>query len=65
MWSEISFYEATLEDVPLIAGNNTVTLQCLSADGNDRIIIDWFEITYRRDYVAQADNSFWLMRLFS
>ena len=33
-----------------------MTLQCLSADGNDSIIVDWFEINYRRDYVA-ADNT--------
>jgi hypothetical protein len=57
MWSGISFYEASLEDVALVDGDNTVTLQCLSADGNDAIIVDFFEITYRRDYVAAADNS--------
>jgi hypothetical protein len=56
-WSDIAYYEATLENVPLFAGDNTVTLQCLSADGNDSIIVDFFEITYRRDYVAGADNT--------
>jgi hypothetical protein len=57
MWSDISYYEATLDDVPLFAGDNTVTLQCLSADGNDVIAVDWFKITYRRDYVAGADDT--------
>jgi hypothetical protein len=55
-WSEISYFQATLDDVPLLAGNNTVTLQCLSADGNDSIIVDWFEVAYQRDYMA-VDNT--------
>jgi CheY-like chemotaxis protein len=55
-WSDISYFQATLDDVPLLAGNNTVTLQCLSADGNDSIIVDWFEVAYQRDYMA-VDNT--------
>ncbi len=54
-WSGISYYQASLDNVPLVEGSNTVTLQCLSADGNDSIIVDWFQINYWRDYVA-ADN---------
>jgi hypothetical protein len=57
MWPGISYFEASLDDVPLLAGDNTVTLQCLSADGNDSIAVDWFEVTYRRDYVAGADDT--------
>jgi hypothetical protein len=57
IWSGISYYEATVSDVNLFAGDNTVTLQCLSSDGNDSIAVDWFEVTYRRDYVAGADNT--------
>jgi hypothetical protein len=57
IWSGISYYEAALEDVNLFAGDNTVTLQCLSSDGNDSIAVDFFEINYRRDYVAGADNT--------
>ena len=57
-WSGISYYQATVDNVPLIDGDNTVTLQCLSADGNDSIIVDWFKIAYRRDYVVGADNIF-------
>jgi hypothetical protein len=57
MWPGISYYEATVNDVNLFAGDNTVTLQCLSADGNDSIAVDWFEVAYRRDYVAGADNT--------
>jgi hypothetical protein len=57
MWSDISYYEATISDVNLFAGDNTVTLQCLSADGNDSIAVDFFEIAYRRDYAAGADNT--------
>jgi hypothetical protein len=57
IWAGISYYEATVSDVNLFAGDNTVTLQCLSADGNDSIAVDFFEVTYRRDYVAGADNT--------
>jgi hypothetical protein len=57
LWSGISYYEATVSDVNLFAGDNTVTLQCLSADGNDSIAVDFFEVTYRRDYVAGTDNT--------
>jgi hypothetical protein len=39
-WSGIAYYNATLDNVPLFAGDNTVTLQCLSADGNDSIAVD-------------------------
>ncbi len=55
-WSGISYYEAIVEDVPLMDGDNTVTLQCLSADGNDSIIVDWFKVNYWRNYVAQGDT---------
>ena len=56
-WSGISYYQASVDDVPLLDGDNTVTLQCLSADGNDSIIVDWFEVAYRRHYVAGADDT--------
>jgi hypothetical protein len=56
-WSGISYYQATVDDIPLLDGDNTVTLQCLSADGNDSIIVDWFEVAYRRDYIAGADDT--------
>ncbi len=55
-WAGINFYEASLDNVSLIDGDNTVTLQCLSADGNDSIIVDWFKINYRRDYVATSNS---------
>ncbi|MGD2097955.1 MAG: C25 family cysteine peptidase [Desulfobacterales bacterium] len=55
-WSDIAFTEAVLTDVPLNPGDNTVTLQCLSADGNDSIIVDYFEVSYRRDYVADSNQ---------
>jgi CheY-like chemotaxis protein len=54
-WSGIRYFEAKLDNVPLGDGDNAVTLQCLSADGNDSIIVDWFKIDYWRDYVA-IDN---------
>jgi hypothetical protein len=57
-WSGISYYQANMDDVSLFEGDNTVTLQCLSADGNDSIIVDWFEVAYQRDYVVGADNIF-------
>jgi hypothetical protein len=56
-WSDIAYFQATVTDVPLNHGNNTVTLQCLSSDGNDSITIDYFEVTYRRNYVAGADDT--------
>ncbi|MDX1707206.1 MAG: C25 family cysteine peptidase, partial [Desulfobacterales bacterium] len=56
-WSDIAYTEAVLADVPLNSGDNTVTLQCLSTDGNDSIIVDFFEISHRRAYVAGADDS--------
>ena len=55
-WSGMGLFEASLDNIPLVDGDNTVSLQCLSADGNDAILVDWFKITYRRDYVA-ADNT--------
>ncbi|GAF77309.1 unnamed protein product, partial [marine sediment metagenome] len=57
-WTGISYFQASLDDVPLFEGDNTVTLQCLSADGNDSIIVDWLEVAYQRDYVVGADNIF-------
>jgi hypothetical protein len=56
-WSGIAYFQATLDNVPLFAGDNTVTLQCLSADGNDSIAVDYFKVTYRRDYVAGTDDT--------
>ncbi len=56
VWAGISYHEAIISDVNLNAGDNTVTLQCLSSDGNDVIAVDWFEITYRRDYAAVANQ---------
>ncbi len=55
-WTGISYFEATIDNVPLVDGDNTVTLQCLSADGNDSIIIDWFKIDYWRDYVTASNT---------
>jgi hypothetical protein len=55
-WSDIALYEATLTDVPLNDGTNTISLQCLSADGNDSIAVDYFEVSYQRDYVAEANR---------
>ena len=37
-WDGISYYQAAVDDVPLLDGDNTVTLQCLSADGNDSML---------------------------
>jgi hypothetical protein len=38
-WSDIAFYQATIEDVDLVEGINTVTLECLT--GVDAIAVDW------------------------
>ncbi len=55
-WTGISYYQATLHNVPLVDGDNTVTLQCLSADGNDSIIVDWFKVDYWREYVTATNT---------
>ena len=52
-WSDIAFYEATIEGVDLLDGNNTVTLECLT--GEDNIAVDWFEVTYPRRFAANGD----------
>ncbi|MEJ2235912.1 MAG: C25 family cysteine peptidase, partial [Syntrophobacterales bacterium] len=52
-WSDIAFYEATIEGVGLLDGDNTVTLECLT--GEDNIAVDWFEVTYPRRFEANGD----------
>ncbi|MGD8686616.1 MAG: DUF2341 domain-containing protein, partial [Syntrophobacterales bacterium] len=52
-WSDIAFYEATIEGVDLVDGINTVTLECLT--GVDSIAVDWFEVTYPRRFEANGD----------
>jgi hypothetical protein len=52
-WSDIAFYQATIEDVDLVDGMNTVSLQCLT--GVDSIAVDWFEVTYPRRFEASGD----------
>jgi hypothetical protein len=53
-WNDIAFYEATIEGVDLLNGNNTVTLQCLT--GVDAIAVDWFEVTYPSSFAANDDS---------
>jgi hypothetical protein len=53
-WSDIAFYEATIEGVDLLDGDNTVTLECLT--GVDAIAVDWFEVTYPRRFEANGDT---------
>jgi hypothetical protein len=52
-WSGIASYSAEIEDVTLVPGNNTVTLQCYS--GVDSIGVDWIEVDYTRDFAATSD----------
>ncbi|MGA1844575.1 MAG: DUF2341 domain-containing protein [bacterium] len=57
-WSDIAFYQAAIDPVDLLAGENTVTLTCASgADPNDldTIFVDWFDVTYQRDFSASND----------
>ena len=54
-WKDIAFYEAKIEGVDLVDGNNTVTLQCLT--GVDAIAVDWFEVTYPGSFAATDDSS--------
>jgi hypothetical protein len=53
-WNDIAFYEATIEGVDLLDGNNTFTLECLT--GMDAIAVDWFEVTYPRSFEANSDT---------
>jgi hypothetical protein len=53
-WSDIAFYEATIEGVDLVEGMNRVTLECLT--GVDAIAVDWFEVTYPRRFEANGDT---------
>jgi hypothetical protein len=53
-WSGIAFYQANLEDVDLLEGPNTFTLQCRS--GTDSIALDWVELTYARRFQADGDR---------
>jgi hypothetical protein len=52
-WSGIAYHEATIEDVDLVEGLNTVTLRCNVA--SDGIYVDRFEVTYPRRFVADGD----------
>jgi hypothetical protein len=53
-WSGIALYEASIPSVNLLAGDNTVTIQCNGDD--DAIAIDWFEATYPRDFVVNSNS---------
>ena len=53
-WNGISLYQATIDAVNLLEGNNSVTLQCNS--GTDSIAVDWFEVTYPRGFAASGDT---------
>jgi hypothetical protein len=52
-WSGIAYHTATFEDVDLLDGDNTVTITCTS--GEDKIVFDWFTVTYERAFAAEAD----------
>ncbi|MGD8500463.1 MAG: C25 family cysteine peptidase, partial [Phycisphaerales bacterium] len=57
-WSGLAAYEAVIDPLAVIDrnidGNYTVSMTCLS--GLDKIVFDWFELTYPRQFVAAADN---------
>jgi len=52
-WSGIAFYQATIDALDLLEGDNTVTIECLS--GEDCIILDWFEVEYPRGFSASGN----------
>ncbi len=52
-WSGIAFYQATMDDVDLLEGDNTVTIECKTSI--DTIVVDWFEVEYPRDFAASND----------
>jgi hypothetical protein len=53
-WTGIAFYEATIDPIDLLEGNNTISLACnRQLDG---IIVDSFDISYPRTFEA-VDNT--------
>ncbi|MFQ6093983.1 MAG: C25 family cysteine peptidase, partial [bacterium] len=53
-WSGIAFYQGAMENVDLLNGDNTVTIECLS--GEDSIGVDWIEVDYSRGFTAENDS---------
>jgi len=53
-WTGIAFYEARIDGIDLLEGDNTISLACNRA--LDGIIVDWLEVTYPRTFEA-VDNS--------
>ena len=49
-WSGIGFYDALIEGVDFVDGDNTVSVTCVT--GLDKIAFDWFEASYQRDFKA-------------
>jgi len=49
-WTGISFYEAKIEAIDLLAGNNTISLACNRE--MDGIVVDWLDITYPSTFEA-------------
>ncbi|CAB1057424.1 Beta-galactosidase (EC [Olavius sp. associated proteobacterium Delta 1] len=52
-WSGIGFYEVTIDPVNLVSGSNTVTIDCNTSV--DAILLDWIEVGYARDFIANSD----------
>jgi len=57
-WNGIAFHEVAIDSIGLVDGDNTidVAITCTTdpsiADG---ILVDWFEMTYPKNFVAQSD----------
>jgi hypothetical protein len=53
-WSGVTYHQVTIENVPLIDGDNTVSLTCSS--GEDTILLDWIEVSHSRNFSAAGDS---------
>ena len=48
------YHTSTFEDVDLLSGDNTVSITCTS--GEDKIVFDWFTVTYRKSLCGRSDT---------
>ena len=53
-WSGVDYKRITIDNVPLLDGNNTVALACSS--GEDTVLLDWIEVDYARNFAADGNQ---------
>ena len=55
-WSGKTFYGASIDEVGLSAGDNTVTVVVTSNTDEDVLSLDWIDVEYARDFAASSDT---------